>query len=253
MRLLSLPLCIAAAVLALTPARMTLAQDTGGARVVVDPATGNVRVINPDYSAHNGSAPASGASVIHLHMPRAVHRKPAARPSAAQAPAATVSDTNGYGAPETNFPALSTPATSPTAKPATKAAAATPKAKPPPRLATATPPPAHITQAPGRRIHILFPPGAPAPAPGAAASLKSVAGILNSSLQNGSSRVQLEAYGGKPHDTSSEARRLSLRRALAVRQLLIDAGLPSSRIDVHALGGASDGGAPDRVDIFVHA
>ena len=252
MRPFSLFLYAAVVALALLPAGFAQAQDSGGARVVVDPATGNVRVINPDYANHGtAAAPSGGASVIHLHMPRAEHRKSAAKPAATPAPAATVSDTNGFSAPDSNFPTLGTPAPPP-AKPAAKAAAAAAKAKAP-RIATAAPPPAHITQAPGRRIHVLFPPGAPAPAPGAAASLKSVAVILNSSLQSGSNRVQLVAYGGKPNDTSSEARRLSLRRALAVRQLLIDAGLPSSRIDVHALGGASDGGAPDRVDIFVHA
>jgi len=62
----------------------------------------------------------------------------------------------------------------------------------------------------------------------------------------------VEAYGGTLGDKSSDARRLSLRRALTVRQLLIDNGVPSDRIDVRALGGAEQG-MPDRVDVFVKA
>jgi hypothetical protein len=32
---------------------------------------------------------------------------------------------------------------------------------------------------------------------------------------------------------------------------LIEDGVPSEKIDVHAMGGADDGGATDRVDVFV--
>ena len=81
--------------------------------------------------------------------------------------------------------------------------------------------------------------------------LKSLAGNLNSALDSGAANVQIEAYGGTPGDKSSEARRLSLRRALAVRQLLIDNGIPTDRIVVRALGGADDRGNADRVDVFL--
>ncbi|HVZ27227.1 MAG TPA: OmpA family protein, partial [Rhizomicrobium sp.] len=58
-------------------------------------------------------------------------------------------------------------------------------------------------------------------------------------------------YGGEKGDKGSDARRLSLKRALAIRQVLIDDGVPSERIDVRAMGGADDGGPADRVDVFV--
>lgn len=251
MRRLAVTLPLIAGLCAMLPAQTVFAEGSSGVRVVIDPVTGNVRVITPNGSgASSANAPSSNSGTIHLHMPRAHHAPRIAKKSAPPPSVATVSDTNGFSSPQGSIPNLNAPPS----KTASAKPAATPVAKPgkPQRVATATPPPAHITQAPGRRIHILFPPGAPEPAPGAAASLKSVAVILNSSLQSGSNRVQLEAYGGKPNDTSSDARRLSLRRALAVRQLLIDAGLPSDRIDVHAMGGASTGSA-DRVDIFVHA
>lgn len=47
----------------------------------------------------------------------------------------------------------------------------------------------------------------------------------------------------------SEARKLSLKRAIAVRQLLIKQGLSSSRINVRALGSDTTGVVKDRVDI----
>jgi len=50
-----------------------------------------------------------------------------------------------------------------------------------------------------------------------------------------------------------DARRLSLKRALAIRQVLIDAGVSSTRINVHAEGGVDDSGPADRVDVFVRA
>jgi outer membrane protein OmpA-like peptidoglycan-associated protein len=91
------------------------------------------------------------------------------------------------------------------------------------------------------------------PEAGSGDEVKSIATTLNSALDAGAVRVELEAYGGPKGDKSSDARRLSLRRALAVRQLLIDNGIPAERIDVKALGGAEDDGTPDRVDVFIKA
>jgi outer membrane protein OmpA-like peptidoglycan-associated protein len=104
-----------------------------------------------------------------------------------------------------------------------------------------------------KRGVVQFDKGAPDPVPAQYHGVQLLAGDLNSALAAGAARIQLEAYGGAPGDKSSDARRLSLKRALAVRQLLIDDGVPSSRIDVRAMGGADDNGAPDRVDVFVRA
>jgi outer membrane protein OmpA-like peptidoglycan-associated protein len=138
---------------------------------------------------------------------------------------------------------------------------------------TGRPAPAHVTSASparqasfepakadtGDRAHltkhgaVLFDKGVSDPSPAQFTGVKVLASDLSSALQAGSARVQLEAYGGAPGDKSSDARRLSLKRALAVRQLLIDDGLPSSRIDVRAMGGIDDKGPADRVDVFVRA
>jgi outer membrane protein OmpA-like peptidoglycan-associated protein len=65
-------------------------------------------------------------------------------------------------------------------------------------------------------------------------------------------RVRLAAFSGQAGDTSSEARRLSLERALAVRTYLVSKGVPISRVDVLAFGGSTDGSS-DRVDVLVRA
>lgn len=125
----------------------------------------------------------------------------------------------------------------------------------PQQQATATPPPSQSKSTSGlgkvRNIHINFPPGTAEPSADVAAALQSLAGDLANELQTKSGRLLLQAFAGTPGDKSSEARRLSLKRALAVRQLLIDSGVPSDKIDVRAMGGITDGGKPDRVDVLL--
>jgi len=62
-------------------------------------------------------------------------------------------------------------------------------------------------------------------------------------------RAQIVAYAAGTNDTASQARRLSLSRALAVRSYLIEKGIASTRLDVRALGHQVDSGSPDRVDL----
>jgi outer membrane protein OmpA-like peptidoglycan-associated protein len=125
----------------------------------------------------------------------------------------------------------------------------------PQQQATAAPPPSSAKPSSEtgkvRNIHINFPPGTAEPSADVAAALQSLAGDITNELQTKSTRLLLQAFAGTPGDKSSEARRLSLKRALAVRQLLIDSGVPSDRIDVRAMGGITDGGKPDRVDVML--
>jgi outer membrane protein OmpA-like peptidoglycan-associated protein len=165
--------------------------------------------------------------------------------------------THNRGASQTligRAPAAATPpATRPQKNASLESAATpiTPAPQPEKRVAPAKPPGqdhAGLT----KRSQVLFAEGAVDPAPDTISDLRSLASSLTVTLK-GTGRVQLEAFGGTPGDKSSDARRLSLKRALAVRALLIEDGVPAERIDVRALGGANDGGAPDRVDVFVHA
>lgn len=49
-------------------------------------------------------------------------------------------------------------------------------------------------------------------------------------------RITVQAQASGPADDASLARRLSLARAIAVRDALVAAGLPATRIDIRALG-----------------
>lgn len=79
-----------------------------------------------------------------------------------------------------------------------------------------------------------------------AATLDKLADILH---KNGGVRITLTAYADNTGSTPREARRLSLSRALAIRDYLTSKGVSSARIDVRALGANVPSGEPDRVDI----
>ena len=165
----------------------------------------------------------------------------------------------------TSFGAASTPAPAPTPapKPAPVAKAQAP-AKPPVQVAKAEPPPATTSSALPeeaapptagltKRSMISFAPNQTDPAKTALGPIKFLAGALTTDMTSPSSRIELYAYGGPRGDKSSDSHRLSLKRALAIRQVLIDDGVPPDRIDVHAPGGADDSGPADRVDVFIKA
>lgn len=61
-------------------------------------------------------------------------------------------------------------------------------------------------------------------------------------------RVELQAFASTSPTQSDSAKRLSLRRALAVRTYLIGKGIDADRIIMKAKGDATEG-APERVDI----
>jgi len=71
--------------------------------------------------------------------------------------------------------------------------------------------------------------------------------------ENGSGArvIQVRAYAAGSSETNSAARRLSLKRAVAVRTYMIHKGMQAARIDVRALGPAPDAGPADRVDIVI--
>ena len=75
--------------------------------------------------------------------------------------------------------------------------------------------------------------------------------LVSQAPKNETVSYNVLAYApGSPEDPST-ARRLSLSRALAVRSVLMGAGVPSARIYVRALGAPSGSATPDRVDVTV--
>ena len=123
----------------------------------------------------------------------------------------------------------------------------------PPPVKTAPAGPTTGNESLTKRSVILFAKDAPDPAKSALGALKYLASDLNSAMTTPNARIELEAFGGAKGDKGSDARRLSLKRALAIRQVLIDDGVSADRIDVHANGGVDDTGPTDRVDVYVKA
>jgi outer membrane protein OmpA-like peptidoglycan-associated protein len=219
--------------------------------------SGTIQLHMPGKSAARAAAPASRIAAPQQPATRVASApKPAPAPPqpkrVASAPAPSPSQHNGYnpgygalGAPTDSAVGLSAP--EPSSPPSSKRLA---KAEPMPATRapmTEEPLPPGLT----KRSVILFAAGASDPAQSALGSIKFLAGDLNASMVGAGSRIQLLAYGGDKGDKGSDARRLSLKRALAIRQVLIDDGVPSERIDVQAAGGVDDSGPADRVDVYI--
>lgn len=95
---------------------------------------------------------------------------------------------------------------------------------------------------------LVFPAGVSDLSPEARAALRNLVRRLEGDTE---SRVQILAYAGGADATPSEARRMSLSRALAVRSFLIEEGIRSTRINVRALGSDTEREPRDRVDLRV--
>ena len=121
------------------------------------------------------------------------------------------------------------------------------KAETPAETQTAALPPASETAGPQGSKRLIFAEGSADLDEAAKQVLRAAAETLKTD-QN--ARVQLLAYASSDDDSASRARRLSLSRALAVRQFLIKEGIRSTRMDVRALGNKFEDGPADRVDIL---
>ncbi len=100
----------------------------------------------------------------------------------------------------------------------------------------------------GSSRRILFPPGSARLAADAQATLNRISTALQ---KNSALRLNLRAYARGSSQNASQARRLSLSRALAVRANLMRQGVRPTRIDVQALGNKVADGPPNRVDLLV--
>ena len=203
---------------------------------------------------------------VSLKPPTQTKRRAApARPKVAKRPP-----------PKPRVTAPAVPKVAPPPPPMVAAVPKAPVAPPPPTAATTPPPPPAINPPrpavkapppppqqsaaltsrpaptgalkPGQQFRLGFDSGSAAISGGTETQLD---GVAKSMKQDGNLRLQLLAYAGGGAQTPSQARRLSLSRALAVRSKLIEKGIRSTRIDVRALGNKSEGGPPDRVDIII--
>lgn len=82
--------------------------------------------------------------------------------------------------------------------------------------------------------------------------LKDLEGVAGKLKSDPAKRLSIVSYASNAEDTMSTARRISLKRALAVRNYLIAKGIDTMRINVQALGNSDKAGEgnKDRVDII---
>jgi len=191
------------------------------------------------------------------HKPAPTRTAAAAPPPAATPAAPTGGAADLSALPEDSAARLAGFPTGPApAKPAKPAPA---KPAKPTRTANAAPAPATTTPTPAAdaglsiQASVPFAAGASSPAASDVNAVHALAGSLKSALNGGASRVQLQAFGGPKGDKGSDSRRLSLKRALVIRELLIEDGVPSEKIDVRAMGGADDNNGLDRVDVYLRS
>ena len=220
-------------------------------------------------------APPAGSSSVQLSKPAT--KKAAPKPAMAKAPApAPTPKVAAAPAPKPATPAPSAPKKLAEKKPAALALTTSASAPPPPSpttiSASAPPPPpmpataeapkapaisaapatteqastASATSSDDGAVQVIFNGGDTKLSADGQAAVDRVLGELEKS---DGVRVQLMAYAVGDDLTASQARRISLSRALSVRSYLIEKGVRSSRIDVRALGDKGEGDPKNRVDV----
>jgi outer membrane protein OmpA-like peptidoglycan-associated protein len=218
------------------------------------------------------SPPPPGAppSRIRLHMPESSSKPPVVKKqvsrqsapaspqqAAASAPATQQAETSAPPAPAKAAKTAKTAMTEPPASAGqARVAPPPPNLPPPPTGANATPTATPQDTKPNATVatigpvadQILFPADGIKLPDDAKAELDDLAKRLSA---DGHLYVQLVGYAGGETD-SSQARRISLSRALAARSYLVDQGVQIKQVDVRPLGNKSDPGLPpDRVDLVV--
>ncbi len=100
----------------------------------------------------------------------------------------------------------------------------------------------------GEKVTVFFAPKSTDIPPGTEPFFKK---MVNQVKADKSLRLQLRGYAGSAEGSVSQARRVSLFRALSVRTYLMKRGIRSTRMDIRALGNKIEEGNPDRVDIEI--
>lgn len=224
------------------------------------------------------SAPAIAQVTIDLHaldaLPRTAARPPPRHiaPRPARKPAKVEARTHAPATTAANPPAA-TPASPAPAQVAIAPQAVAPPTVPPvtaslPSIAAAPPPPATMaslsagpppsaaqasapaTPVPSRTLLVRFAPDQSDLTPPETSALT---GLAHATPHTDTTSFEVAAYAPAAGGDASSARRLSLARALAVRTVLVAAGVPAASVYVRALGAppASEAGQPNRAVVTV--
>lgn len=79
-----------------------------------------------------------------------------------------------------------------------------------------------------------------------------ILGLVNKIKQDDRKRLKIKSYASQVDDSPGSARRVSLQRAIAIRSIMVENGIEGVRINVQAMGDATEsGGVQDRADIIV--
>ncbi len=143
-------------------------------------------------------------------------------------------------------PSPSTPQAAEPQAPAPQIESVDPMPEAPAAEATPTPAPQTAALPPLEGVRLLFTEGTADLSDRVKRDLGRFAEAL---LGHDRQRIQLLAYAKGTADAASQARRLSLTRALAVRSYLMAQGVLPTRMDVRALGNKADNDPRDRVDV----
>lgn len=214
-----------------------------------------------------GATPVFAQVTVDLHALQALPERPGAgRPSrptlsvTPNRPTVATRETPVAPAPTGPTPNAPAPAAPPVAQPAMPenvpdTASIAPIAPAPPPAGAQPPPPPPVSDksttsvaATTAGLRLTFAPGESDLSPDSDTSIKQ---LTAAAPPSDATTFNVLAYApGKPDDPST-ARRVSLSRAMAVRNALVADGVPSARIFVRALGEQYGDGPPDRVDLSV--
>jgi outer membrane protein OmpA-like peptidoglycan-associated protein len=167
-------------------------------------------------------------------------------PEAAPAPTPPPAPVAAPAAPPPAPVSIAPPAPGPVASLPVTPPAPSPTAQPPAPPSVAAVPLAPTAPSQARALQIAFAEGDSRVPASAQAGLKELADRMKAQENL---RLQIVAYAAGGDLTASTARRLSLSRALAVRTVLIEHGVRSTRIDVRALGDKVTDQPANRVDL----
>jgi outer membrane protein OmpA-like peptidoglycan-associated protein len=238
---------------AAAPAEPTLPANTP---TQSQPSTSSEQAAAPSGETTPPAQPETMPTEVPSPVQQPAEQAPPAEAPAAQAPAAETpaapapapAETQTAQTPPETPPASTESTPQPEAQPQGEQQAAVAPATPPAAPAEGTTPPAQGGAAlPAGATRLLYT-GESDDVP--ADSTAKLDGIAQDMLANQDKRIQVLSYAAGTEDTESKARRKSLARGLAVRSYLMKAGVPSTRIDVRALGNKAEGGPADRVDII---
>ena len=75
--------------------------------------------------------------------------------------------------------------------------------------------------------------------------------ILSKLMEDDKAHLQIRSYASSTDENISNARRISLSRALSIRTYLLSKGIQPQRLDIRAMGSQTNQTPLDRVDLLI--